>query len=293
MRARIHAAVLAAALAVAGCSTGSDDPTLARTASPPDSADPGVVHVHGLGVDPADGVLYAATHFGLFALPEDGEATRVAERFQDTMGFTVVGPSTFLGSGHPDVDKDPDLPPRLGLIRSTDAGKTWDSVSLSGQADFHALHSAHGNVYGWDAGTGRLMVSTDDGETWETRSTLGLRDFAVRPDDRQVMIATTERGPTRSADGGRTFTALPGAPVLAVLAWQQTDQLYGVDPSGQVHASGDGGATWDRRGTLGGEPEALAASGDVLYAAATGRGVLASTDGGRTWTVRYSDPAAR
>lgn len=39
--------------------------------------------------------------------------------------------------------------------------------------------------------------------------------------------------------------------------------------------------------------QALAASGDELYAAATGKGVLASTDGGRTMPVRYSDTAER
>lgn len=50
----------------------------------------------------------------------------------------------------------------------------------------------------------------------------------------------------------------------------------------QVHVSSDGGATWAERGSLGGQSEALAASG-----------VLASTDGGRTWTVRYSDAAER
>ena len=48
----------------------------------------------------------AAVLAGALALPEDGEATRIADRFQDTMGFTVVGPSTFLGSGHPDSVED-------------------------------------------------------------------------------------------------------------------------------------------------------------------------------------------
>ena len=291
MSPRLPAAALGALLLLTGCSAGTSDPTTAGQ-RPALDADPGVAHVHGLGVDPADGVLYAATHFGLFALPEDGAATRIADRFQDTMGFTVVGPNTFLGSGHPDPEKDPQLPPRLGLIRSTDAARTWESVSLSGEVDFHALHSAHGNVYGWDAGSGRLMVSGDGGQTWETRSTLGLRDLAVSPEDPQVLLVTTENGPARSADGGRTFTAVPGAPLLSVLAWQSADRLYGVDPSGQVHASSDGGATWGKRGTLGGPPEALAASGDDLYAAATDRGVLASSDGGRTWTVRYSDSTA-
>ena len=290
MRARTALAALAAGLALAGCSAGTGAASDQRPALE-SAADPGVAHVHGLGVDPADGVLYAATHFGLFAVPENGKATRVADRFQDTMGFTVTGPNTFLGSGHPDPEERK-LPPRLGLIRSTDAAQTWQTVSLTGEVDFHALHSAHGNIYGWDSGTGRLMVSADDGKTWDTRSTLGLRDFAVSPKDPQVLLATTEQGLARSADSGRTFTALAGAPVLAVLAWQQADQLYGVDPSGQVHTSPDGGRTWGKRGALGGEPEALAAHGGELFAAATGRGILASPDGGRTWTSRYSEDVA-
>lgn len=287
MRVRVPAAALTAVLAIAGCS--GDDGTTDGQPAIDLADDPGVAHVHGLGVDPADGVLYAATHFGLFALPEEGRATRIAGRFQDTMGFTVVGPNTFLGSGHPDIQKDPELPPRLGLIRSTDAAETWESVSLSGEADFHALRSAGGSVYGWDAGSSRLMLSADGGKTWEIRSTLALRDFVVSAADSDVLLATTEKGLVRSGDGGRTFTAVPDAPVLAVLAWRRSDEVYGVDPSGIVHASADGGRSWEERGSLGGEPEALAAHDQDLYAAATGRGVLASSDGGRTWTVRYSE----
>jgi hypothetical protein len=66
-------------------------------------------------------------------------AERVGDSYQDTMGFTVVGPNRFLGSGHPATD---DLPPLLGLIESTDAGKTWEHVSLLGEADSHVLRSA-------------------------------------------------------------------------------------------------------------------------------------------------------
>ena len=277
-----------ATLLLAGCSSGAG-PTRTGPAGA-QQEDPGVAHVHGLGVDPADGVLYAATHFGLFALPEDGDATRVADRFQDTMGFTVVGPNTFLGSGHPDFQKDPQLPPRLGLIRSTDAAQTWESVSLSGEADFHALHASGSMIFGWDSGSSRLMASDDDGQTWDTRSTLGLRDFAVGDVDPDVLLATTERGLVRSSDGGRTFALVPAAPSLAVLAWQKGDDVFGVGPTGAAYASRDGGRTWSERAAVGSEPEALAAEGENLYVAVASKGVLASADGGRTWTVRYSEP---
>jgi photosystem II stability/assembly factor-like uncharacterized protein len=250
-----------------------------------------VAHVHGLRVDPADGVLYAATHHGLFRLPERGEATRVAERFQDTMGFTIIGPRTFLGSGHPDFRKDPHLPPRLGLIRSDDGGESWSNVSLSGKADFHALHAAHGNVYGWDATSGRFMVSGDAGRTWETRSVTNLQDFAIHPTEPGSVLAITEQGLLRSHDGGRTWTSILGAPRLAVLAWE--DVLIGVGPDGAVHRSSDAGRTWTPAGDVGGQPEAVAlatrAGVQTLYVAVAGLGILASTNRGTTFTLRYTE----
>ncbi len=79
-------------------------------------ADPGPVHVHGLGINPADGSLFIATHTGLFRVGKDSQkAVRVAARYQDTMGFSIVGPNRFLGSGHPDA-REQKLPPLLGLI---------------------------------------------------------------------------------------------------------------------------------------------------------------------------------
>lgn len=285
-------ALAAAALAVAGLTACSAAAPSATSVAPSGGPDPGVAHVHGLGVDPADGVLYAATHYGVFRIPERGPATRVANLFQDTMGFTVAGPRTFLGSGHPDSQKDPDLPPRLGLIKSTDGAETWQSVSLSGQVDFHALHAADGKVFGWDSGSGDLMVSGDDGRTWDTRSRLALRDFAVSPTDPNVLLATTQQGLVRSSDGGRSWQQVPGAPLLAVLAWTRSS-LFGVAPDGTVAQSTDGGGTWDRRGDAGGQPEALAldarGGAAALYVAVADRGVLASGDGGRTFTTRYAE----
>ena len=49
---------LVLALAAVGC--GEARPS----SSPPVPQDPGVIHVHGLGINPRDGALYAATHTG-------------------------------------------------------------------------------------------------------------------------------------------------------------------------------------------------------------------------------------
>ena len=287
----------AAVVAVSGFVVQSGDGSgqeggAAGSALPPLEVETGVVHVHGLGVDPGDGVLYAATHSGLFRLPEQGKAARVANRAQDTMGFSVVGPGKFIGSGHPDIREDDVRPPLLGLIESKDRGETWDRISLHGEADFHALHAAHGNVYGYDSTSQTFMVSQNR-KDWDRRSTLPMADFAVDPADPDTILATTERGVVRSTDGGRQWQPVAGAPTLVVLTWAGPGQLYGVTPDGFVQRSEDGGVTWGERGSVGGAPEAVTVDvrdgKETLYVAATDRGILASDDQGRTFTPRYSE----
>lgn len=288
LAAGLAAVVVAGGLGYAAVGRDGGQDTVGSTALAPVEDDPGVVHVHGLGVDPADGVLYAATHSGLFRVPEQGEAERVANRAQDTMGFTVAGPSQFLGSGHPDL-REEGQPPLLGLIASADRGESWDTRSLGGEVDFHALHAAHGKVYGFDSTSSTFMV-TEDEKGWDRRAQLPMRDFAVSPKDPETVLATTQQGLARSTDGGRTFAAVPAAPVLAVLGWVQDARLYGVAPDGTVHTSPDGGATWGVRGSAGSPPEAFAVDArdgrEVLYVAGE-QGILQSTDGGRTFTPRY------
>jgi hypothetical protein len=274
---------LVVALVGGGCSGVQPSP------SPAVADDPGVVHVHGLGVNPRDGALYAATHTGLFIV-RDGGARRVADRYQDTMGFTVAGPDHFMASGHPDF-RDPkllkaDRPPLLGLVESRDAGHTWEPASLLGEVDFHVLEVAHGKVYGFDATGGRFMVSRDR-RRWQTRSTAALVDFAVSPRDDELILAATERSLVRSVDEGRTWRPA-GGPAVALLEWDRPEALWAVAGDGQVWLSTDAGRTWNHRGELGGPPEALLAQAGTLYAAVHEQGILSSADKGKTWRVLYS-----
>lgn len=244
-----------------------------------------VAHVHGLGIDPADEALLAGTHYGLFRLPEDGSPERVADRVQDFMGFTVVGPKHYLASGHPGAGQGG--PTSLGLIESTDGGETWETLSLAGEADFHALEARHGRVYGFNSLTGALMVSSD-GKEWETRNRdVALADFAVSPDDPQMLVATTQEGPARSTDGGRSFSTIDGAPLLLLVDWAGDGTLAGVAPDGAVHVSEDGGATWSERGSVHSSPQALEVSDGGQLAVAIDGAIVESVDGGESFGVRY------
>ena len=254
-----------------------------------------VAHVHGLGIDPGDKDLYAATHLGLYRVPAQGKAQRVGDAVQDTMGFTVVGPGHFLGSGHPDPKDEhmrkPGRPPLLGLIESTDGGETWKALSLLGEADFHSLVAAHGKVYGYDSTGGRFMVS-DDGKRWDTRSQIGIGTFAVDPGDADHVVAMTERGLADSGDGGRSWEPVDG-PQLAFVSWGTELGLWGVSRTGQTYQRSEN--SWEPRAALSGEPQALLVAGTDVYAAASAgdsTAIYRSSDEGRSWQLRYAETEA-
>jgi hypothetical protein len=277
-------------LAACGGDGNSEDaaPGPGASDTAPKIEDPGPIHVHGLGINPQDGALFIATHTGLFRAPK-GEMTakRVADRYQDTMGFTVVGPDRFLGSGHPDAREG--LPPFLGLIRSNDAGNTWEEVSLMGKVDFHVLEAAGNQVYGfgsdYDTQAQQLLVSEDGGRTWKKHATPGpLFSLAISPDDARHVVATTEDGLYTSVDAGESWRALDAEPGL--VAWLNSGTLALVDGDGGTLASQDSGRSFEPRGEIGGEPAAFDSAGDELYAALHDGTVKRSTDAGRSWSVR-------
>ncbi|MEU9087534.1 F510_1955 family glycosylhydrolase [Streptomyces sp. NPDC048357] len=272
----------AGALLLTACSATDTQPAATRAGDP----DPGTGHLHGLGVDPADGSLYAAGHLGVFRLGPTG-AVRIADRYQDTMGFTVTGPRTFLGSGHPSPTDPTATTPHLGLIRSTDAGQTWTTVSAGGEADFHSLQQAGEIVYGLDSQTSQIWASKDAGATWERRARIPGGDLAAHPEAPQEVWATTLDGLLHSTDGGASFQPVPGAPALAAVERPAPDQLIALAADGKVLVGGDG-TSWTERGRLPqrAQPAVLtAASPTHLLAADTNDAVYESKDGGRTWTV--------
>lgn len=272
------ALALASVLVVTGCGAASDG------AANPDSPAAGTAtamgHVHGLGVDPADDTLYIASHLGVFQVPEGGTPTRVADRYQDTMGFAVLGPGQFLGSGHPDLRED--LPTSLGLIESSDAARTWQSVSLQGEADLHSIEAVDGRIYAFDSSSGELVVS-DDTSTWDTISRQPIYDLAVNPADPGTVYATTDRGVLVASTDGAEPVPVSGAPVLTGIDWQPDGPLVGVAVDGTVMLSDDT-RTWRESGRLDGPAGALDA-GAGRWHAATGSGVYESRDDGETWQL--------
>src|SRR5688572_23307408 len=79
--------VLALWLVGCGGASGSEESEAPETFTGVAPADPGPIHVHGLGVNPGDGALFIATHTGLYRTSEGStKAERVGAGYQDTMG---------------------------------------------------------------------------------------------------------------------------------------------------------------------------------------------------------------
>jgi hypothetical protein len=144
----VRAAALVAALVIAaGC--GGDT---APPAAPAKPRSPRLVDfskkpplVNTLDIDPANGDFLLTTNKGFWRIAKDGgkvtpiKGTITAQGKTATVGTFLeirsTGPGQLLGSGHP--DKLGTLPNFLGLLRSTDGGKTWTAVSRLGDADLH------------------------------------------------------------------------------------------------------------------------------------------------------------
>jgi hypothetical protein len=276
---RVLVTIFVLATILAGCADDEDETRSSGV------GDPGIVHVHGLGRNPADGSLMIATHTGLFrAVSDRDEPERVAGRFQDTMGFTVVGPDHFLGSGHPGSVRDG--PPFLGLIESRDAGNSWQPISLRGQVDFHVLEATGEIVYGFgsdfETRDARFLASEDGGRSWERRSPPeALTGLAIDPSDPRRIVGLGEAGGYVSRDGGSTWRPLgiPGG----LVAWTPEVGLVAADFDGVVRRTDEPLGEWQEVGHLEGSPAALEGAGDELLAATHDGRVLSSRDGGRNW----------
>ncbi len=282
--AALAAAAAALTLALSACAPSSPgpSPTAETSHSPAVAAASGLpnAHVHGLSVNADSGRVLMATHEGLFDVT--GQPAVKIGPTNDLMGFTATtDPDVFYASGHPGQGSE--LPNPLGLIKTTDGGKSWEPLSRQGESDFHALTVSKSGLVGFD---GTLRASAD-GRTWDTVAAGFTPAVLAGNPESDVVLATTTDGVQRSADGGHTWALNTAAPVIQFATFAGPRAAVGVAPDGTVYYSPDAGSTWQRTGTVSGEVQAIAATqgpdGTPLIWAATTAAVLVSTDGGATF----------
>ena len=174
-------------------STPTPNPTVAAEESTPAPPGSGAnAFIGSIAVDPKDGTLMLGTGLGLFRA---AKGARTAERVvgelrlpdgsgpvSSNLVVRYARPGELLASGHPEGDAS--LPENLGLIRSRDAGQTWEPVVDLGQADFHILQAAGNRLVVVGAEETDIRVSADGGGTFEMRTPPAMPlDVAFDPKD--------------------------------------------------------------------------------------------------------------
>lgn len=301
-------------LLLAGCTAAappdgtvvSDNETAGRFGRPIDS--PRIEHLHGMVLSADGEVLTLATHHGLFHWTE-GQWHESAGTAHDHMGFSasVASPTSKEGayytSGHPAPGSGLRNP--LGLMRSTDFGKTWETLSLSGEADFHLMASSTDTltIYAWTMAPNSQMPEpglyfTKDGLTWDQSTMSGLNAdplvLIVHPFQGGTVLASTTLGTFISEDYGQNFELLTETFFTAGDFMKGADILFGAT----LDAEGNSGlVAFDlQTETMKAltlpelQPRELTAyltvsplDSDVIFLATSLKNVFVSRDGGMSW----------
>jgi photosystem II stability/assembly factor-like uncharacterized protein len=158
---------------------------------------------------------------------------------------------------------DPDVPP-LGIYQSRDGGDSWHLIRWHDERDIRNYPAYMSLPYaGWAISKVRVDVrdsrrlyisnwygvatSEDGGHTWDAHHFAGLENICIenmvahpaRPDT--VFMVLADHPPKVSADGGRTFTAMPHPSVekpqpdstaLVASRFRPDCILYGIKGSG-------------------------------------------------------------
>jgi DNA-binding beta-propeller fold protein YncE len=183
-----------------------------------------LTHVHGLAYSTDGRKIYIPSHHGL-AIYSGGKWSKAPGPQHDYMGFSATKDG-FYSSGHPAPGSGLINP--FGVIRSTDAGKTWTKLGLEGETDFHVLATSWDTnaVYVYNPApnsrmkTAGIYYTLNNGFMWKRAGASGFdgapASLAVHPGDPKVVVAAAKTGFYLSTDSGENFRAISeGAQGLA------------------------------------------------------------------------------
>ncbi|MFD0959634.1 F510_1955 family glycosylhydrolase [Paenibacillus chungangensis] len=197
-----------------------------------------ITHIHGMGYKNDGSELMLAAHDGI-KVYADGKWRSGEGDSHDYMGFNVVD-NGFYSSGHPSLTSALSNP--LGIVRSTDDGKSLGILDLHGVEDFHGLAVGYESyaIYAYNPKpndrmkSAGLYVSTDDARTWRLSRMEGIAGnmlaIAAHPSLEEEVAISTDTGIYVSSDYGDSFTRLDDRSDATALA-------YGID--GELWTGGD------------------------------------------------------
>ncbi len=261
-----------------------------------------IPHLHGLGWSADGRELIVPAHTGL-RIYADGRWQNPDLPVNDYMGYSATDDG-FYSSGHPSPGST--LVNPLGLVKSSDGGRTLTTLGFAGESDFHLMAVGYQNhaIYVFNPspnsklGTG-LYYSIDDGETWQQSALKGVNSqpaqIAVHPTEAGTLALATDEGVLLSFDHGATFEQIGAeAPVTAVTFSPDGKQLvfgatrlsaYDVASKQIKERSTPSIEGQDAIAYIAVNPERPAELAIATY----GRDIYLSSNAGQTWTQIAQD----
>ncbi len=267
-----------------------------------------------IAVDPVnEGVVYAAAvNTGVYKSTDGGAHwaainTGISHLSSSDVFITqlLVDPVTpnvlYLNSTMYSLPGTTPNPALMGVYTSVDSGAHWTATGWTG-SPLDALTidpTDHTHLIGYTPGGGTaadgLESSTDSGSSWSApiSSPFAVSSITIDPSNSQhLIVGTDESGLYQTANGGTTWTQVPGA-TSPMQVWAVTfdptnsANVYASIINWGLFKSADGGSTWSGSGNgiHNVVPDLMLEGKDeVLYLATAGSGVYKSPDQGVTWT---------
>ncbi len=234
-----------------------------------------VSHIHDVKVF-GDRVLLN-THEGLYEYIAANFMKKISNDDFDVMGLATYG-RTLYSSGHPGAKSN--LPNPIGLLSSTDGGKSWKKVSLQGEVDFHMLEVGKSDIYGADSGSGQLMYSSDRGKKWRKLGENKYSDIAVLGTKSGSALALASGKLLRTTNAFKTTTSIKSS-----MKWSSVEivgtTLY-ASSGKAIYRSVDNGKIWKKIATLSTAIGSISVNAKVFVAVTT-EAIFVSRDGGKSF----------
>ena len=191
-----------------------------------------------------------------------------------------------------------------GLIRSRDAGLTWEAIKANNnpQGEFTFSVQADGPRI-WVGTAGGISRSTDDGITWTVATTAeGLTGNWVFAMDTQVIQgdstiwagswpsgANEQFGVVRSADGGQTWTPVDTFTNIQAIDFAFVDSTAWIATRDGLWTSSDAGEQWRQLtqtdGIASDDLASVHALGDTVWTGSAQDGLSTTFNRGQSWAL--------
>jgi hypothetical protein len=227
-----------------------------------------VTHIHN--VKTFGEKILIGTHEGLFQFISQNNMSPIGKDPFDVMGLDADGTALYA-SGHPSVGSK--LPNPLGLLRSTDGGKTWKSISLLGEVDFHSLEVSGNQMYGGNATEGSLMYSKNLGKSWKKLGADKFSDIAILYGTPGHAVALQNGKLFKTNNAFKSTAELKfKVPISAV---ESIGKELFISAQDKIYRSPDQGGTWKLFKSFSGEIADISASSKQLAVVVGGEVITA------------------